>query len=157
MTTLSIVFVWPQPLSVELRFSLRFCRCLCLFVLFILYIFISWIQSSKPCWVHIRSTAAGGTECTNVALRVSLLTMKLQSYTATAQIPREASALLNRRKQTHFLSSKLHKSHSPQQSFFFSFVFFKIDFKRRNHWHCPRNLTSWKAQKLNKNNKYYFT
>ena len=67
--------------------------------------------------------------------------MKLQSYTATAQIPREASALLNRRKQTHFLSSKLHKSHSPQESFFLSFVFLKMDFKRGNHWHCPSNLT----------------
>ena len=84
----------------------------------------------------------GGTECsTNVALRVSPLTMKLQSYTAPAQIPREASALLNRRKQTHFLSSKLHKSHSPQESFFLSFVFLKMDFKRGNHWHCPSNLT----------------
>ena len=52
------LYLFDQSLSVELEFSLSFCRCLCLFVLFILYIFISWIQSSKPCWVHIHSRQA---------------------------------------------------------------------------------------------------
>ena len=139
-----------QPLSVELDslwvFAVVFVCWCCLYFIYssLEYRVANLVRSTSP-------MSAGGTEwCTNVATCVVCLQW---NFSHTQLRHKSLEKLLhywtgeNRHifSQVNYTNLIHHK-----KVFLFSFVFLILDFKRTNHWHCPRNLTSWRPPKLNK-------